>query len=164
MSAIAICGGLLHAASSHCATTINKLPTQRNTVGLFDTVPQMSGKGLLCFVSYRQWKPTGTRWDRTSAAPEAIFFSSLSLQEWSCFVSILRRKVHAALSNPGCSSQNICLLRDGTTEHANKTIVGICSRTAWLSQWTAAASGRAARATADERSLMSEPQPAGLIL
>lgn len=86
-------------------------------------------KGLLCFVSYRQWKPTGTRWDCTSAAPEAIFFSSLSLKAWSCFVSSLSQRVHAVLSNPGRSLQNICLLHYSTTDHANKTILGICIRT-----------------------------------
>lgn len=87
-----------------CIQPAHKLPTQRNAVGLFDSIPQVSGKsgekGLLHFVSYRQWEPTGTRWDCTSAATEAIFFSSLSLKAWSCFVSSLSQRVHAALPNP----------------------------------------------------------------
>lgn len=78
--------------------------------GFSDSIPRMSGKGwgkgVLCFASYRQWKPTGTRWDCASAATEVIFFSIfLFLKARGCFVSILSQRA-AALSKPVWPSQN----------------------------------------------------------
>lgn len=64
------------------------------------------------------------------SCPKSYFFSSsLSLKAWSCFVSSLSERVYTALSNPGWPLQNIRLLHYGTTEHANKTILGICIHT-----------------------------------
>lgn len=48
--------------------------------------------------------------------------------------------------------------------HANITILAICIHTTGLSLWMDVGRGRAARAAAEERSPMSEPWPAELIV
>lgn len=132
--------------------------------GFSDSIPRMSGKGwgkgVLCFASYRQWKPTGTRWDCASAATEVIFFSIfLFLKARGCFVSILSQRA-AALSKPIWPSQNraCCIV----AQWSMQILLGVLCDFPSRRLQEAAKQEELPGPPKDGRALTSEPQPMGL--